>query len=82
MQNLQMPTVLREGPDRFFYSNDRSEPLHIHVERDGRVAKYWLEPVELQKSGGHRESELRRIEKIIKLRLEFLTGKWHGFFNN
>lgn len=78
-----MPTVLLEGPYRFFfYSNDRTEPPHIHVERDGRVAKFWLEPVELQNRGGHRQSDLRKIEKIIELRLEFLIGEWHGFFNN
>lgn len=60
-----MPTVHREGPYRFFfYSNDRSEPMHVHVERDGRVAKFWLEPVELQKRGGHREPDLSRIEKM------------------
>ncbi len=79
----QMPTVLVEGPYRFFfYSNDRNEPLHVHVDRDGRVAKFWLEPVELQKSGGHRVSDLRRIEKIINLHLELLIGEWHGFFDN
>ena len=78
-----MPTVHREGPYRFFfYSNDRSEPMHVHIERDGRVAKFWLEPVELQKRGGHREPDLSRIEKIINLRLEFLIGEWHDFFNN
>ncbi len=30
-----MPTVLVEGPYRFFwYSGDRTEPPHVHVERD------------------------------------------------
>jgi hypothetical protein len=30
-----MPTVLRVGPYRFFFfSGDRDEPPHIHVERD------------------------------------------------
>ena len=32
-----MPTILREGPYRFFfYASDREEPLHVHVERDDR----------------------------------------------
>jgi hypothetical protein len=48
-----MPTVLRNGPDRFFfYSGDRDEPPHIHVERDNDIAKFWLDPVRLQNSGG------------------------------
>ena len=40
-----MPTVLRRGPYRFFfYSSDRAEPPHVHVERDENLAKFWLDP--------------------------------------
>ena len=35
-----MPTILRRGPYRFFYSNDAKEPMHVHVERDGDVANF------------------------------------------
>jgi hypothetical protein len=39
-----MPTVLRRGPYRsFFYSSDRAEPPHVHVERDANLAKFWLD---------------------------------------
>ena len=35
-----MPTILRVGPYRFFfYAGDKDEPLHIHVERNDKVAK-------------------------------------------
>jgi len=55
-----MPTVLRLGPYRyFFYSSDSEEPPHIHVERDGSVAKFWLDPVRLVASGGFNRAELR-----------------------
>ncbi|MFY9618426.1 MAG: DUF4160 domain-containing protein [Pyrinomonadaceae bacterium] len=38
-----MPTVLRNGPYRFFfYAGDREEPPHIHVERDDCLAKFGL----------------------------------------
>jgi len=44
-----MTTCLRIGPYRFFfYSGDRDEPPHTHVERDRSIAKFWLEPVRLQ----------------------------------
>lgn len=50
-----MPTVLREGPYRFFfYASDREEPPHVHVERDRQTAKFWLQPVRLERSGGLR----------------------------
>ena len=50
-----MPTVLRSGPYRlFFYSSDRSEPSHVHVEREEKRAKFWLKPVRLEDSVGFR----------------------------
>ncbi|MFH1436112.1 MAG: DUF4160 domain-containing protein [Pseudomonadota bacterium] len=43
-----MPTVLRVGSYRFFfYAGDRDEPPHVHIERDDRIAKLWLDPVRL-----------------------------------
>lgn len=61
-----MPTVLRRGSYRFFfYPSDRDEPQHVHVERDDRVAKFWLEPVRLQSSGGFARSEIATIHKIV-----------------
>jgi hypothetical protein len=48
-----MPTALIVGPYRFFfYSGDGGEPPHIHVERDQHVAKVWLDPVRLARTGG------------------------------
>ncbi len=58
-----MPTVLRHGPYRFyFYSNDVDEPVHVHVERDGDVAKFWVDPVRMQRSGGFGRAEILRME--------------------
>lgn len=48
-----MPTVLNVRSYRFFFvSSDRSEPPHIHVRREDMVAKFWLEPVVLERGGG------------------------------
>jgi len=50
-----MPTLLRSGPYRlFFYSGDRGEPPHVHVERENSVAKIWLDPVRLERNIGFR----------------------------
>ncbi len=58
-----MPTVATFGPYRvFFYSADRAEPVHVHVEREHKVAKFWLDPVRLARSGGFSRKELGRIE--------------------
>jgi hypothetical protein len=62
-----MPTVLRVGPYRFFfYASDRDEPIHVHVERDENIARFWMEPVRLRRSGGFRRPEISRIPKIVE----------------
>lgn len=63
---LVTPTVLRSGPYRFFfYSGDRSEPPHVHVERDVDQAKFWLQPVSVAANWGFSATELRRVEAIV-----------------
>ena len=78
-----MPTVFRSGPNRFFYySGDQDEPLHIHVEREDNIAKFWLEPVRLQKSGGFNREEITKIQRIIIENREILIESWHEFFSD
>jgi hypothetical protein len=77
----QVPTVHREGPYRFFfYSADREEPSHVHVERDVCRAKFWLDPVQLARSGGFGAAELLRVERLVLERRELLLGAWHEYF--
>ena len=76
-----MPTVLRVGPYRlFFYSGDRNEPVHVHMERDDNVAKFWLDPVRLQTNGGFGAAELRRIQRIIEEKRNTLSEAWDEYF--
>ncbi len=77
-----MPTILRSGPYRlFFYSADRDEPPHIHVERERFRAKFWLQPVRLQDSGGFSRLEIRRLHAIIAGNAKFLLRSWNEFFS-
>ena len=78
-----MPTILRERGYRFFfYADDRSEPRHVHVQREARTAKFWLEPVQVERSGGFNRSELMDIYRLIVERRELLLQKWHEFFGD
>lgn len=80
--NRDMPTVLRSGPYRFFfYSGDRGEPPHVHVERDDNEAKFWLNPVRLDRSRGFRRSEVNGIETLVEHNQQYLLERWHEFFN-
>lgn len=78
-----MPTVLRTGPYRFFfYAGDREEPPHIHVECDINVAKFWLDPVRLDRSGGFRRGELDRVRRLVEEHRTELLKDWDEFFND
>lgn len=76
-----MPTILRVGPYRFFfYAGDKDEPKHVHVERDERIAKFWLEPVRLNRSGGLGRTELGKIQDIIEVNLALIVEAWNDYF--
>ena len=78
-----MPTVLRSGPYRFFfYAGDREEPPHIHVEREDNRAKFWLDPVRMQDSGGFSAVELNRITALVEANRNRLLEAWNDFFND
>ena len=78
-----MPTVLRVGPYRFFfYSGDRDEPKHIHFERENNLAKFWIDPVRLQKSIGFSRPEIIRIMSIIEEHRQQMMGAWHEYFGD
>lgn len=78
-----MPTILRVGPYRFFfYASDRDEPQHVHVERDDRIAKFWLDPVRLQSSGGFNRTEIRRVHSIIDEHRPELVEAWNDYFGH
>jgi hypothetical protein len=77
-----MPTVLRSGPYRFFfYSSDGGEPRHVHVQREQAQAKFWLDPLRLERSAGFPPSELRRIGSIIDANRPQLLEAWDEFFS-
>jgi hypothetical protein len=78
-----MPTVLRRGPYRlFFYSSDRDEPPHVHVERESHRAKFWLGPVRLVESGGFGRSEISRLRTLVAANEAVLLGAWDEFFGS
>lgn len=78
-----MPTIWESGPYRFFfYSGDRDEPPHVHVERERNKAKFWLDPVRLQSSGRFNRNELNRIQRLIEENQERLLRSWHEHFSD
>ena len=73
-----MPTILRIGSYRFyFYSNEKGEPPHIHVQRERFLAKYWLNPVTLAGSKRFASHELRTIQKYVEENRNIFLEAWN-----
>ncbi len=73
-----MPEVFRKyGFVFFFYANEGSEPMHIHVRKAGGFAKYWIEPIELEYSQGMKVNDLRIAEDLIIENVELIKRKWN-----
>jgi len=76
-----MPSILREGPYRiYFYSHEPNEPPHVHVDRDDRSAKFWLQPVALSRNLGFGAAELRRIERLVREHATEFLEAWSEYF--
>jgi hypothetical protein len=72
-----MPVILRIRGYRFwFYEADLQEPAHIHVGKDGKEAKYWLDPIALAKARRFRDHELNEIEKILQEFRDDILEAW------
>ncbi|MCI0413239.1 DUF4160 domain-containing protein [bacterium] len=76
-----MPTILRDGPYRlFFYANDRDEPAHVHVQRESKIAKFWLDPVRLERRGGFSRAEITRVQRLVEEKEDILLRGWNEYF--
>lgn len=77
-----MPTVLLiNGYRFFFYTGDKDEPAHVHVEKGDGVGKIWLEPELKPQYFDHFKSQQKK--EAMKLAAEhygLLKSKWHEFF--
>jgi hypothetical protein len=77
-----MPTLLRSGPYRLFvYPADRDEPPHVHIERDENEAKFWLDPIRLQRNDGFSRSDIARILRLLREHEQILIEAWNDYFS-
>jgi hypothetical protein len=78
-----VPTLLRSGPYRIYlHSHEPNEPPHVHVDREHRTAKFWINPVALARNLGFTPLELRQIQRILSQNTELLLEKWHDRFGS
>ena len=78
-----MPLIVRERGYRLeFYASDIDEPPHVHVKKNGKHAKFWLEPaVTLAFSSRFRPIELAESRRIVEAHRDELLEAWNVFFS-
>jgi hypothetical protein len=80
-----VPKILEwRGYKFFFFSNegDPLEPCHIHIRKDGNVAKFWVVPViSLVSSWGMTPKELNRLEAKVHEIKPLIEERWNDYFN-
>jgi len=66
----------------FFFSSDRGEPAHVHVARERKAAKFWLEPVRLEYNRGFASTELSRVTALVREHEAEIVKAWHEYFKS
>lgn len=76
-----MPTVLRLAGYRFhFYSRENDEPPHIQW--GDKLAKHWLEPVELASPKRFRAHELAPVRSLVVQHRDAFLKAWHDHLDD
>lgn len=78
-----MPEVFRFFGYSFFFYSREHEPLHIHVEGNGGIAKFEWNETEfiLKEQQGIKNSDLKKIEKVINDNADLIVLRWNHYFN-
>ena len=80
-----MPTILFIAGWRFFfYSNENKESVHIHVQKAGKEAKYWLvvSAFDIEEAFSHQMTprDKREVKKIIYQHFDYIVEQWQIHF--
>jgi Domain of unknown function (DUF4160) len=66
------------GPYRFFFTSfDCGEPPHLHVEREEKTCKFWLQPLGIARSHGFNARELSQIRRRIASHMPVILRAWY-----
>lgn len=79
-----MPQVFREdGWVASFYSNEGTEPIHVHMRKGAGEAKFWVSPgVALAASEALKVKQLAEAEALVEKHAEAIVRKWNEYFAN
>ena len=77
-----MPTLLTIFGLRFFFYLDEHEPIHVHVDCNGKRAKIELEPeIRIVYNHGMKDQEMKKAVDTCKIYKEDFMTEWHKRFD-
>lgn len=78
-----MPEVFRFYGFSFFFYSKEHEPLHIHVEGNGGMAKFeWSgEKFVLKEQQNIKTNDLKKIKTVIEENADIIIARWNEHFN-
>ncbi len=77
------PTVFKEKNYRFFFFSREERRMHIHIISPDGEAKFWIEPkIELAKSVGFNNKQIKMLENIIKDTEDEIRSSWQKHFRS
>ena len=79
-----MPTVLLiDGWRFFFYADEGTEPIHVHVQKAEKDCKYWLSPdsfdIREQFAYNMNQRDKRHVRRLIFEHFDQLVAAWNEF---
>lgn len=78
-----MPKVFEWKGWRFeFYSLDRHEPPHVHIRKDRKETKVWLENLTIARNKRCTDKELNELLTVVGDQQKSFLEKWHEHFGN
>lgn len=77
-----MPEIFRFYGFSFFFYSREHDPLHVHVEGHGGMAKYDLVngEFELNEAYGIKKNDLKRIKEVIDENKDIIIRHWNAYF--
>ena len=78
-----MPEIFRFFGFSFFFYSREHDPLHVHVEGNGGLAKFeWNgSRFVLSERRGIKSSDFKKIETIIDENADIIIDQWNKHFN-
>jgi len=76
-----MPTIFEwKGWKFLFFSLDRSEPPHVHVRKDRKELKLWLDPVHVAYNRRVPDHEVNAIIDVVNEHRKEFIDAWNRYF--